>query len=97
MFWIVNVSVFAALGDAGVAAAAPATSMPATKPTVTLTDACTLEYVLLLASVNVTVATFVITVPSGVGDCACSEDAAPSNSRLASAVTPADRMRFHVM
>src|SRR5690349_7132995 len=69
MFWIVNVSVLPALGDAGVALAAPATSMPATKPTVTLTDALTLVYVLPLASVNDTVAVFVITVPSGVGDC----------------------------
>jgi hypothetical protein len=52
--------------------------MPATKPTVTLTDAFTAEYVLPLASVNDTVAVFVITVPSGVGDCASSAGAAAS-------------------
>src|SRR5690242_536429 len=72
--------------------------MPATKPTVTLTDAVTFVYVLLLASVNDTVAVFVITVPSGGGDCARSVEAdAASSSALASVVSPADRIRFQIM
>ena len=92
---------FAALGDPGVTDAAPATSMPATKPTVTFTEAVTFEYVLPLASVNDTVAVFVITVFSGVGDCARSRVVAPSVSADASAIIPserlADRSRVHII
>jgi hypothetical protein len=54
------------LGDAGVAVAEPVTLTPAVNPTVTFTEAFTLEYVLVFASVNDTVAVFVIMVPSGV-------------------------------
>jgi hypothetical protein len=97
----VNVSVLLLLGDAGVALAAPATSTPATKPTVTLTDALTDEYVLPLASVNDTVAVFVITVPSGVGDCASSAEAAASVNNDANPTVnterPADRKRVHMI
>ena len=55
------------LGDTGVAVAwAATTSTPALKPTVTVTLPFTDEYVLLLASVNVTVAMLLMTVPSVV-------------------------------
>jgi hypothetical protein len=65
-FWIVNESVLLLLGEAGVAEAAPLASTPARKPTVTLTDAVTAEYVLPFASVKETDAVLVMTVPSGV-------------------------------
>ena len=97
-----NVNVLALLGDAGVARAAPATSTPATKPTVTLTDAVTAEYVLPLASVNDTEAVFVITVPSGVGDCARSADAVASvindaSDAIINRARPADQKRVHII
>ena len=51
-------SVSLALGDAGPTVAAEAmTSRPATKPTVTSTEADTVAYALLFASVKLTVAT----------------------------------------
>jgi hypothetical protein len=71
--------------------------MPATKPTVTFTEALTDEYVLPFASVNDTVAVFVITVPSGVGDCARSAGAAASVSIDASPIIPAARRRVHII
>jgi hypothetical protein len=75
--------------------------MPATKPTVTFTDAVTFVYVLPFASVNDTVAVFVITVFSGVGDCARAADVAASVNIDAIANVPserlADRSRVHIM
>jgi hypothetical protein len=50
-----------------------------------------------LASVNDTVAVFVITVPSGVGDCACSVGIAASVRINAMPATPADRKRVHII
>jgi hypothetical protein len=75
--------------------------MPATKPTVTFTDAVTFVYVLPFASVNDTVAVLTITVFSGVGDCARAVDAAASVNIDAIAKVPnerlADRSRVHII
>jgi hypothetical protein len=75
--------------------------MPATKPTVTFTEAVTFVYVLPFASVNDTVAVFVITVFSGVGDWARAVDTAASVNIDAIATVPnvrlADRSRVHIM
>src|SRR6185503_20827720 len=68
-FATVKNSVSFTLGDAGPTVAAPAmTSTPATKPTVTSAVSATDVYVLLFASVKLTVAMLRMTVPSGVGD-----------------------------